>query len=155
MILFHSWPLAVTAWNHGPSGIKKASKAAGSKDLGTIVSRYHSKTFDFASSNFYSEFLAALYAERYHDKVFGPIARQAELDIQAIRLPRAVRMADVIRVSGLSKDEFLALNPDLLTAAQQNSFLPAGFRLHIPSSVRSEFERNLATSDERKIPKSS
>ncbi|RYF36199.1 MAG: hypothetical protein EOO38_28005, partial [Cytophagaceae bacterium] len=28
LILRRSWPLAVTAWNHGPGGVRKAAKAS-------------------------------------------------------------------------------------------------------------------------------
>ncbi|MBK7889733.1 MAG: lytic transglycosylase domain-containing protein [Bdellovibrionales bacterium] len=44
MILSRSWELAITAWNHGPGGIKKASRAVGSKDLARIIEVYHSRT---------------------------------------------------------------------------------------------------------------
>ena len=54
LILHRSWPLAVTAWNHGPPGLRKGITAAHSQDLALIISRYHSKSFDFASSNFYT-----------------------------------------------------------------------------------------------------
>jgi membrane-bound lytic murein transglycosylase D len=32
-----SWPLALTAYNHGPTGVERARAAVGSDDLGTIV----------------------------------------------------------------------------------------------------------------------
>ena len=141
MILGKSWPLAITAWNHGPGGVRKACKAAGSKDLGTVVSKYRSKSFDFASSNFYSEFLGALYAERYNDVIFGKIDRQSELVPMVVRVQKAVRIGDVIRSSGLSRDEFLLMNPDLNEVVKANSFLPVGFRLHLPENARVSVER--------------
>ena len=136
MILSHSWPLAVTAWNHGPAGVRKACKAARSKDLGTIVARYRSRSFDFASSNFYSEFLGALYAERYHDLIFGRLDREAELEPTIVRVQKAVRLSDIVRSSGLTIDEFLIMNPDLADIAKSNSFLPVGFRIHLPERAR-------------------
>ncbi|HRO66649.1 MAG TPA: lytic transglycosylase domain-containing protein, partial [Pseudobdellovibrionaceae bacterium] len=39
MILNRSWPLAITAWNHGPPGVRRAIRATGSKDLSVIVSK--------------------------------------------------------------------------------------------------------------------
>ncbi len=132
MILGHSWPLAITAWNHGPGGVRKACAAAHSKDLGLVVARYHSKSFDFASSNFYSEFLGALYAERYNDVIFGNVARDTELTPMVVRVERSVHINDVIRSSGLTKEEFLLMNPDLAVAQASNARLPIGFRIHLP-----------------------
>jgi membrane-bound lytic murein transglycosylase D len=136
MILGHSWPLAITAWNHGPGGVRKACAAAHSKDLGTVIARYHSKSFDFASSNFYSEFLGALYAERYNDIVFGKVNRDTELTPMVVLVQRSVHINDVIRSSGLTKEEFLLMNPDLTLAQASNARLPVGFRIHLPERAR-------------------
>jgi membrane-bound lytic murein transglycosylase D len=145
MILGHSWPLALTAWNHGPGGVRKACAAARSKDLGTVVSRYHSKSFDFASSNFYSEFLGALYAERYNDVIFGALDRAPELVPMVVRVQRSVKVNDVIKSSGLSKEEFLLLNPDLIQAQVSNVRLPIGFRIHLPETARLSVEQLVGT----------
>ena len=56
--MFGSWPLAITAYNHGPNGVKRAVKTVGSTDLMTLIARYEQKSFGFASKNFYAEFLA-------------------------------------------------------------------------------------------------
>jgi membrane-bound lytic murein transglycosylase D len=148
IILYRSWPLAVTAWNHGPGGVRKASKAAQSRDLGVIVSRYRSRTFDFASSNFYAEFLAALHAEFYKDSVFGPVAREPKLDIQIVKLRRSVRVAEVMQATGLAIERFLLMNPDLKKAVARNIILPAGFRVHVPANVRNAIERRLAIGED-------
>jgi hypothetical protein len=62
-----SWPLALTAYNHGLNGVLRAVRKTGSRDLCEIIDKYDSPTFRFASSNFYAQFLAARNAakERY------------------------------------------------------------------------------------------
>lgn len=55
-----SWPLAITAYNHGRSGVRQAVATVGSADLGEIIRLYQGPRFGFASKNFYAEFLAAL-----------------------------------------------------------------------------------------------
>ena len=55
-----TWPLAITAYNHGPNGMKQAVATVGTTDFGIIVQRYRGPLFGFASQNFYAEFLAAL-----------------------------------------------------------------------------------------------
>ena len=54
-----SWPLALTAYNHGLSGVLRAVRKTNSTDLCKIIERYNSPSFRFASSNFYAQFLAA------------------------------------------------------------------------------------------------
>jgi membrane-bound lytic murein transglycosylase D len=55
-----SWPLAITGYNHGPYGIKRAVNDAGSTDLVYLIDNYQKTTWGFASKNFYAEFLAVL-----------------------------------------------------------------------------------------------
>ena len=55
----NSWPLAITAYNHGLEGVRRAKKAVGTDDIGRIVAEYRGPRFGFASRNFYAEFLAA------------------------------------------------------------------------------------------------
>jgi membrane-bound lytic murein transglycosylase D len=148
LILHHSWPLAVTAWNHGPEGVRKAMRAAGTQDLGKIISRYRSSSFSFASMNFYSEFLAALYAEKYSDQIFD-ITRGNDLDLQVVRLPRSIRIDDLIKVSGLSREAFLALNPEIEATAKTNGTLPAGFKIHVTEEALSGIEGLLVQSSLR------
>jgi membrane-bound lytic murein transglycosylase D len=54
-----SWPLALTAYNHGLAGVLRAVRSTGSNDLCKIIAQYDSPSFRFASSNFYAQFLAA------------------------------------------------------------------------------------------------
>jgi membrane-bound lytic murein transglycosylase D len=148
MILYRSWPLAITAWNHGPGGIRKASQKAGSRDLAQIIARYRSRSFDFASSNFYSEFLAALHAEKYSHEIFENLDREEHLDLQLVKLSRSVRVSDLLRVSKLSLTDFLTINPELKTAARRNLLLPRGFRLHVPQHLLRDIESLFAAVDD-------
>ena len=58
--LLGSWPLAITAYNHGAEGMRRARDELGTDDIARIVHDYHSPSFGFASRNFYVSFLAAL-----------------------------------------------------------------------------------------------
>ena len=80
-----TWPLAITAYNHGPNGMKQAVATVGTKDFGTIVERYRGPLFGFASKNFYAEFLAAVEVARQYKQHFqdltpdrSPPVRMAE-----------------------------------------------------------------------------
>jgi membrane-bound lytic murein transglycosylase D len=59
-----SWPLAITAYNHGREGMLAARTAVGSDSIEEIVEHYTGPHFGFASRNFYAEFLAAVEVTR-------------------------------------------------------------------------------------------
>ena len=53
------WPSAITSYNHGIGGMKRAQDQVG-RDFVRIVETYASPAFGFASRNYYAQFLAAL-----------------------------------------------------------------------------------------------
>jgi LysM repeat protein len=88
-----SWPLAVTAYNHGANGMKQAVATVGTTDFGVIVQRYRGPLFGFASQNFYAEFLAALEISNNHKQYFGDMlfvgpSRPTTLEARAGDEPR-------------------------------------------------------------------
>ncbi|MBT8363322.1 MAG: lytic transglycosylase domain-containing protein, partial [Deltaproteobacteria bacterium] len=66
---FRNWPMAITAYNHGISGMLRAKRRKG--DYETIFNEYRSRIFKFASRNFYSEFLAAREVAHDYQQYFG------------------------------------------------------------------------------------
>jgi membrane-bound lytic murein transglycosylase D len=52
------WPTALTSYNHGIGGMKRAQNQMGS-DFMRIVEQYDGPAFGFASRNYYAQFLAA------------------------------------------------------------------------------------------------
>jgi len=52
------WPTAITSYNHGIGGMKRAQNQVG-RDFVRIVETYTSPAFGFASRNYYAQFLAA------------------------------------------------------------------------------------------------
>jgi membrane-bound lytic murein transglycosylase D len=145
LILRRSWPLAITAYNHGPAGVRKAMKAARSEDLAKIIERYQTASFNFASSNYYTEFLAALYAEKYQREIFGVIETEQIPETQIVMLSHRVRTAELLRRSGLSAEELLSQNPELKTALQRNALLPKGFRIHVPVEKKKRLDELFAS----------
>ena len=61
-----SWPLALTAYNYGTSGMARAKKSKGSYER--IFLEYNEGYFKFASRNFYPSFLAAIKAAQKLEK---------------------------------------------------------------------------------------
>jgi membrane-bound lytic murein transglycosylase D len=132
LILYRKWPLAVTAYNHGPGGVRKAAKAAGSHDLGTIIKRYQSKRFGFASSNFFACFQAAVHAEFYKDHVFPGLILKEPLKLKEVKLTRSMKPSELKKRYDLTKEELRRLNPDLKKSINNNSLLPKGLVVFVP-----------------------
>ena len=103
-----TWPLAITAYNHGTAGMMRAKETLGTDDIVTIVRRYTSRTFGFASRNFYVSFLAALDIDRNPDKYFGAVQKQSEAKFQLVSVPGYVPMATLERVLNVQTDELRA-----------------------------------------------
>lgn len=148
MILGRSWELAVTAWNHGPGGVKKASRASGTRELSRIIEIYDSRSFSFASENFYSEFLAALYTERYTDRIFPGLPRENPLRIEEVRITRKVKLDQILNAASISFEDFVSINPDLEKLILLNRKLKRpfykGLRIHVPREAKSAVEYLLA-----------
>ncbi|MGE3680447.1 MAG: lytic transglycosylase domain-containing protein [Bdellovibrionales bacterium] len=142
-----SWPLTITSYNHGIGNIQKAIKAARSRDLATIISRYHRGDFKFASSNFFTCFLAALHAEKYHELVFKDLPREPLQEYEIYRLAGRTRASYLAKLTGLPKDELLDYNLDLRNALRRNSLVPKGYNLHLPPAAKDRLMRRIGTQE--------
>ncbi len=142
-----SWPLTITSYNHGIGNIRKAIKAAKSEHLPTIISRYHKGDFKFASSNFYSCFLAALHAEKYHELMFDDIHRLPEKKFIITQIQKPTRPKTLLKRYKLSEEEFVRFNLDLANAVKKNSLLPKGLKVFLPADV----DKTLASNQIKKV----
>jgi membrane-bound lytic murein transglycosylase D len=130
-----TWPLALTAWNHGTAGMLRAKEQLGTDDIVTILRRYNSRTFGFASRNFYVSFLAALDIDHNPEKYFGGVQKQGEMKFQVVTVPGYVPMATLERVLSVRADELRALNPALLRPVWDGQLrVPRDYRLRLPAA---------------------
>jgi len=128
-----TWPLALTAYNHGTAGVRRAKETLGTDDIVRIVRNYNSRTFGFASRNFYVSFLAALEIDRNPEKYFGPLQKQSEAHFHEIELPAYVSAASLERALKIDAPALRALNPALLPAVWSGSQrVPKAYRLRVP-----------------------
>ncbi|HEY1282972.1 MAG TPA: LysM peptidoglycan-binding domain-containing protein [Steroidobacteraceae bacterium] len=132
--LLGTWPLALTAYNHGAAGMRRAKEALGTDDIERIVRTYKSPSFGFASRNFYVSFLAALEIDSNPEKYFGNFKPQAELRFREMTLPSFVPMASLQRALKVDGDTLRILNPALRPAVWNGQrHVPKGFRLRLPA----------------------
>jgi membrane-bound lytic murein transglycosylase D len=131
--LTNSWPLAITAYNHGVGGIKKATAATGSQELHVLVQKYQGSGFGFASKNFYSSFLGMIATLKDKDKLFPGLPQVAPLQFKTYRLAKSIYSSTVRNRFNCSKDEFRELNLDLSKEIHRDlRKIPAGYLIKVP-----------------------
>ncbi len=141
-----SWPVALTAYNHGPAGMARALRKH--KGYENIFKYYKSKRFGFASKNFYSEFLAALKVAKKLESSRGVILDRPEA-LLSLRLKGFVAARDMRSHFRISREDFKRLNPALLSPVLNGSkYIPKDFELKLPASDRT---RKLAKNIPSKI----
>jgi membrane-bound lytic murein transglycosylase D len=134
--LLGTWPLAVTAYNHGPGGLRRAQDELGTSDIAVIVKRFQGATFGFASRNFYVAFLAALEVDRNADKYFGPIAHLPDTDSVVVELPDYIPVEALSKAFKVDMGALHVLNPALRPPIWNGSRLvPRGYRLRLPGTL--------------------
>jgi len=131
-----TWPLALTAYNHGAAGMRRAIKATGSSDIDKIVRQYKGRTFGFASRNFYNAFLAAKAIDEQPAKYFGEVKRDSPMHIHELELSSYYTVKGLVTAFGLKNNIFKSLNPALQpTIWSNNKYVPKGYRLRVPLDV--------------------
>lgn len=132
-----TWPLAITAYNHGVAGMRRAVEALGTTNIVTIVRDYHTRRFGFASRNFYVSFLAALEVERHAHRYFGSIDRLPEERFHEVAMPAYVAIESLEHVLRLGSARLRELNPALRPLVWNGSLdVPKGYRLRLPAADR-------------------
>ncbi len=128
-----SWPLAVTAYNHGLSGIRNAVRRVGTTDLGKIIQEYQNRNFGFASKNFYAEFMAAVWISENASQYFGQVHYASPLRTTVHELQENLPLSTVIEMFDTSIDEFKNLNPALRPPIfREEKNIPRGYSLRLP-----------------------
>jgi membrane-bound lytic murein transglycosylase D len=139
-----SWPLAITAYNHGPDGIARAVDDVGSSDIVKIIHEYHGPAFGFASRNFYAEFLAALDVDQHRQAYFGDLTPERSVPTRIHRLDRPIGMEAAARLARTDRETLAALNPALMpVVVSGRRAIPKGYQLRMPEGVAG-FETRLA-----------
>ena len=141
-----TWPLAITAYNHGRAGMARAVSQVGTTDVVEIIRRYHGPSFKFASRNFYAEFLAALDVERHFSDYFGELSAPPPLQAETVHVPDYVSFQTLARVAGTDPDRLADLNPALSREVIAGKlYVPKGYRARVPEGAADTFEVRYAS----------
>jgi membrane-bound lytic murein transglycosylase D len=143
--LLGSWPLALTAYNHGRNGVARGLAEVKGKTLVDLIERYDHPRFGFASRNFYAEFLAAKDIEAEAQRYFPALVRQQPQPYAEIELSDYLPFPSVVAMSGLDREQFRRLNPALSEAVIRGQlWVPKGQRIRLPESQAPAFKRAYA-----------
>ncbi len=135
-----SWPIALTAYNHGANGMAKAKREVGN-DYASIYKRYKGKSFGFASRNFYSEFLAASEVARNYKKHFGELPIHPPVRRVTIPMSSYASVSDISKFYKIKKEQIQEMNPALRNPVfQGQKYIPKGYSLYLPEAKRSSLK---------------
>jgi membrane-bound lytic murein transglycosylase D len=139
----NSWPLAITAYNHGVAGMRRALRKKGSYER--IFKEYRSRSFRFASRNFYAEFLAAREAAKNYRQYFGDLELNRPRKTHSIELSGYVSLPEVARHLNLDLAELRGLNPALRGPVfSGQKYVPRGYRLQLPERKGTDWDQLVA-----------
>jgi len=127
-----SWPLALTAYNHGTGGMARAKRETGSDDIGQIIQHYKGASFGFAGRNFYPQFLAVLDLERQAQALFGVLHLDPAPEYDEMELPAYVEADVLAGFLGVTLAQLKFDNPALRPVVWEGGKrIPKGYKLKI------------------------
>ena len=129
------WPMAVTAYNHGINGMRRAKRARGNYEA--IFTHYRSRLFKFASRNFYSEFLAAREVAKNYRLYFGELEFDPPLVHDQVKLAGYVLLPELADRMEVDMETIRRLNPALRKPVITGQrYVPKGYLLNLPANGR-------------------
>lgn len=126
-----SWPLAITAYNHGAAGMARAQRKHG--DYPAVFKSYRSRTFKFASRNFYSEYLAARQVASDYTAYFGPLTLATPTPSHTVILKGYARLQDLSEHFDIAPETIRKMNRALRSPVfNDQKYVPKGYHLRLP-----------------------
>jgi membrane-bound lytic murein transglycosylase D len=150
--VLNSWPLAITAYNHGSAGVKRISQHQKTENIAEIVQNLKSeKKLGFASRNFYACFLAILEIEQVAPTYFPDIKWSETLESREFKLTRGAAFKEIVpffsSLNNSGEETIQIFNPHIMNDGRKNRYLiPKGTIINIPAAqyslVSNYFQEN-------------
>jgi len=123
-----TWPLALTAYNHGTGGMSRAVRETGTNRIEDIIMNYKGPSFGFASRNFYPQFLAVLDVERQAQTLFGVLQLDPHPQYDEFELDHYVEAQTLADTLGITLEHLKFDNPALRPVVWDGSKrIPKGY----------------------------
>lgn len=136
-----NWALAITAYNHGLAGMKRAKRRFGNDYL-KIRENYLRRSFGFASKNFYPEFLAIVDIMDSLQYYLPEIKQSPPFTFSEVKLGNSINLTRLSKELNLSKSELKTLNPSFKNSAWYGITTKREYTLRLPAHV--DMEKALA-----------
>ena len=131
-----NWPMAITAYNHGLAGVRRAMRQHGDHAYADIMRNYNGRTFGFASRNFYVAFLAAREVDQNTDRYFPGLVPYRPVDYTSLRLDAYIPADELASALNVRERDLARHNPALQATIWQGSkYLPRDYTVRMPSSM--------------------
>lgn len=134
-----NWPMAITAYNHGLAGARRAMRRHGDTAYVDILRNYNGRTFGFASRNFYVAFLAAMQVDQNPHKYFPGVVPEKPMNYTSHPLGAYIAADDLAAALNVSERELKQYNPALQATIWQGSkLLPRNYNVRMPAAMLSD-----------------
>jgi len=129
-----NWPMAITAYNHGLGGVRRAMRQFGDTAYVEILRKYKGRTFGFASRNFYVAFLAAKEVDQNTEKYFPGVIVETPVNYDVASLPDYISVSGLTQALGTTPAKLAQHNPALqATVWQESKYIPKGYEMRFPA----------------------
>ena len=132
-----NWPMAITAYNHGLYGMSRAKAKHGTYPA--IHANYSSRSFKFASRNFYPEFIAARHVAKHYVEYYGDITLDKPGQITRYKVKGFLPAKDLVDKLPVDLKTLQAMNPALRKPVfDGKKYIPEGHTLYLPKHLSSD-----------------
>ena len=132
-----NWPMAITAYNHGLYGMSRAKNKH--KTYPAIYTEYSSRSFKFASRNFYPEFIAARQVAKNYVEYYGNITLDKPGQQTRYKVKGFIAARDLVRTLPMDWETLQVMNPALRKPVfDGRKYIPPGQTLYLPKHISSE-----------------
>lgn len=128
-----AWPLAITAYNHGAAGMRRAVRQTGGHEIVKILRTYKGRRFKFASRNFYVAFIAAADVQQNAAKYFGEFEHEPADNSITVAVPAYIPAKTLAKTFSVDLAVLKKMNPALrppIWAGEKH--VPKNYMLRIP-----------------------
>lgn len=139
------WPLAVTAYNYGLNGMRRAVRAVGSTQYMEIREHYEGARFGFSSKNFYPALIAAARVDEDARRYFPELEREAPASVMRVELPHYTPVDTLLTELAINRSTLQRLNPALGPSVWDGrKFIPRGYGLVLPQADQGDWAAAVA-----------
>lgn len=132
--LLGSWPLALTAYNHGANSMLRAKNKHG--DYERIYNQYENRNFGFASRNFYAEFLAAREVAKNYRTYFEGLTLDKKVATFNLKMAGYAPINEIANHFGVGLETLQDYNPALRRPIfTGQKYIPKGYTLKLPENT--------------------